>query len=215
MTKQKRGNKKSVKLVLQNRPMKAQLPAVRVTLPFYSQQTLTAATPSAWYTYSLNNVYDPDVSGTGEQPLGFDQYAQFYGRYRVLGVRFVLSFVNTVSGAVNVGCFTATSSSLPSTTGSWFIQPLPSTKSDLLSVSGGGHDAVTFSSSPSIPDVLGVNHREYVTEMDFAATTAGGPARQAFLHIVCAGLGVVPTVRFTLRLWYDVEFSQPIALNLS
>lgn len=215
---QNRKNKKqprTAKAVLQRSPMLAQSPAIRVTLPYYSVATLTSATPAAWYTFSLNNVYDPDVSGTGEQPLGFDQYSQFYGRYRVMGVRFVIEFVNTTTSAMNVGCFTATSSSLPSTTGSWFVQPLPATASRLLSVSGGGRDHTQVSGSPKIWDVLGVTQREYITEMDFAATTGGGPARQAFIHLVANGLGGIPTIRCTFRAWYDVEFSQAVALNLS
>lgn len=34
--------------------------------------------------FRLNSVYDPDLSGTGNQPVGFDQWAAFYNKYRVL-----------------------------------------------------------------------------------------------------------------------------------
>jgi hypothetical protein len=35
------------------------------------------------YIWRLNSLFDPDYSGTGHQPLGFDQWAAFYGSYTV------------------------------------------------------------------------------------------------------------------------------------
>lgn len=34
--------------------------------------------------YRLNSLYDFDLSGTGNQPVGFDQWSAFYNKYRVL-----------------------------------------------------------------------------------------------------------------------------------
>lgn len=33
--------------------------------------------------YMANSCYDPDYSGTGHQPMGFDQWMAIYSRYRV------------------------------------------------------------------------------------------------------------------------------------
>jgi hypothetical protein len=38
-------------------------------------------------TFRGNSVFDPDQSGTGAQPVWFDDYALFYNRYRVVGSR--------------------------------------------------------------------------------------------------------------------------------
>lgn len=35
--------------------------------------------------YRGNSLFDPDLTGTGGQPLGFDQWSAFYGSYTVLG----------------------------------------------------------------------------------------------------------------------------------
>lgn len=35
--------------------------------------------------YSLNSAFDPDVTGVGHQPLGFDEWSAFYSHYEVLG----------------------------------------------------------------------------------------------------------------------------------
>lgn len=45
-----------------------------------------ALSPSTVQTFNLNSVFDPDRSGTGHQPRGYDQLAALYDRYRVLAV---------------------------------------------------------------------------------------------------------------------------------
>lgn len=35
------------------------------------------------YVFRANSLFDPDLTGTGHQPRGFDQWATFYGQYKV------------------------------------------------------------------------------------------------------------------------------------
>lgn len=44
--------------------------------------------------FALNDLYDPNYSGTGHQPYGFDTLASLYRRYRVDTVSFTLQFSN-------------------------------------------------------------------------------------------------------------------------
>lgn len=37
------------------------------------------------YSFRGNSLYDPDYTGTGHQPLYFDQYSEIYNKYRVMG----------------------------------------------------------------------------------------------------------------------------------
>lgn len=41
---------------------------------------------SSCYQFRLNSIYDPDLTSTGHQPLGRDQLALLYNRYRVFAV---------------------------------------------------------------------------------------------------------------------------------
>lgn len=63
-------------------------------------------TSFAYNTFMVNSLYDPDVSGTGHQPMGFDQLTPLYNRYIVTGAKITTSFENsatTVNAGVTVG----------------------------------------------------------------------------------------------------------------
>lgn len=49
----------------------------------YSDTTTHNTAFSASQTWALNGLYDPDITGTGTQPNGFDQFMAFYERYEV------------------------------------------------------------------------------------------------------------------------------------
>lgn len=44
------------------------------------------------YQFLLNSIYDPNYTGGGHQPLGHDQWAQFYKTYKVLGAKITARF---------------------------------------------------------------------------------------------------------------------------
>ena len=54
-----------------------------------------------YHSFRGNSFYDPDESATGHQPLGFDQYAAFYNKYRVYGTKMKLRIVNNDSTQVD------------------------------------------------------------------------------------------------------------------
>lgn len=41
------------------------------------------------YFWRANDLYDPDYSSTGHQPMGFDQWMNLYSKFTVLGSKFV------------------------------------------------------------------------------------------------------------------------------
>lgn len=46
------------------------------------------------YLYRVNSLYDPDYTGTGHAPLGYDQWMEFYSRYCVVGSRMHVKCMN-------------------------------------------------------------------------------------------------------------------------
>lgn len=46
------------------------------------------------YNYCLNGMYDPNITGVGHQPLGYDQIMALYQHYNVLRADFKITLIN-------------------------------------------------------------------------------------------------------------------------
>ena len=56
------------------------------------------------YVFAANGLYDPDISGTGHQPMGFDQMCLFYNHYEVLSSKARMTVYNAAeAGGFNFG----------------------------------------------------------------------------------------------------------------
>lgn len=59
----------------------------------------------ASYYFCANGMYDPNVTGTGHQPLCFDQWGTIYDHYYVLGSKIRATFINGSAGELSPGAF--------------------------------------------------------------------------------------------------------------
>lgn len=59
-----------------------------------------------YHRFRANSCFDPNYTGTGHQPNGFEQWSQFYNHYVVIGskinVRFTLASLTTDTGGMMV-----------------------------------------------------------------------------------------------------------------
>lgn len=55
-----------------------------VKLNYVDRLTLSPGATYCQYTFRGNSLFDPDYTGTGHQPMYFDQYTAIYNKYRVL-----------------------------------------------------------------------------------------------------------------------------------
>jgi hypothetical protein len=84
----------STGLVIRNIPLFAY--RTRRTLQYYATSSfLTGTATSNAYVFSCNGLFDPDVTGTGGQPMGFDQMMNFYNHYTVVRSRITALVMNT------------------------------------------------------------------------------------------------------------------------
>ena len=62
-------------------------------LKYVQQITLdpSSLAPIAAHEFRANSLFDPDYSGTGHQPRGFDQLMVYYDHYRVLGSKITVT----------------------------------------------------------------------------------------------------------------------------
>lgn len=87
-------------------PSKTPWPARQITHLHYADEFDITLTSGSLYNYvfNSNSLYDPDSTGTGHQPLGFDQFSAMYSRYRVLGVQYRVTFGNPATNGAAVRC---------------------------------------------------------------------------------------------------------------
>lgn len=62
-----------------------------------------SATSTAHYTFSANGMYDPNVTGTGHQPNGFDQLMGFFNHYTVVDSTIRVAFAPTTGSNIVPG----------------------------------------------------------------------------------------------------------------
>jgi hypothetical protein len=75
---------------------------VRRKLPYYEYQLARTSTAGAIATYffSANGLFDPNITGTGHQPLGFDTMMTYYEQYTVLSAKISVTFLNNGTNAI-------------------------------------------------------------------------------------------------------------------
>lgn len=219
-SKKMQNNKKSKngKVQLNYGPVQqVQQRATRVVLPWSWSASLgeTAAGAGGSYTFAINNCFDPNFTGAGSQPLGFDQYAALYGRYRVLSVKFEIVAGNRTALPEQFGYFTSPQSTLSADPNAWSVQN-KSARMTMLSPNTAGPAVAHFRGNADMAGLFGVTRAEFEIEHDFVAATGAGPTRAAYLHLFVRGVsGTIATYDYTIRLWMTTEFSNPVALSLS
>lgn len=95
MKKTRRAKNKSMVAFAKNQPFPFQL----VTTLRYHEYVSIALNASGygWATFSCNNLYDPNIGGTGHQPMYFDQLMQIYNHYTCLRSKITVTPVGGVN----------------------------------------------------------------------------------------------------------------------
>lgn len=68
-----------------------------VKFTYTQSNVLYSGTGGIWGTeqvFRLNSIYDPDYTGSGHQPYGYDQMALLYKQYKVIGAMIEIDFMN-------------------------------------------------------------------------------------------------------------------------
>lgn len=133
---------------------------------------------ASFHVFRANSIFDPDHSGTGHQPMGHDQWAQFYNHYRVLGSKIRVDYLNedTAQPAL-VGCFLDDDATTTATF-----------KSDHIIETGRGRWKTVSSVAPSTgkPLVLKYSAKRFHNAVDvkdrndLKATFGTNPSEQAY-----------------------------------
>lgn len=179
------------------------------------RQLFTASTATQDYIYRGNSVYDPDWSGIGNQPLGFDEWASVYSYYRVYASKLTVSFLSVGGGASNQICATC-----PNLTNSSFVSAVRiietpySKKRTLTSVSAKGDCFISnFQSTASI---FGVDKQTVQSDDMYSAAVTNNPTNTWYWHVFAYDLGNgEANVYVVVNITYYCEFYRRKQLDIS
>lgn len=175
-----------------------------------TEPTVGAAATQTW---SLTGCYDPDITGTGVQPIGFDPWTTMYQNFLVLRTTYELTFVNTSSNTVRVGFLMSNLNSLPTSVAAWPSDPCG--KFSVLGSVGGNRAVKTFKGTVEPWTKMQIPKESYITTPDFQGSAIQNPLRQLYMMTYVNGLSAVANVDTVLRLCFQVEWRNPILQSVS
>lgn len=161
------------------------------------------------YSWTCNGMYDPNITGTGAQPRGFDQIMPFYDHYVVIGAKCVVTFQNDSEEPVRVGILIRDVSSVSQQSPDTIQEYRHKRTITLDGITRGGRSFGTVSYKVNPNKFLSRSHPLSDDQLKGSALT--NPAEQCFFQTFAYALdGVsIATVRAQVRIEYTAVFIEP------
>lgn len=201
-------------LVIPNQLFSSSFPReMKVRLNYFELQSFTGTAGIANdRVYNLNSIYDPYVTGTGHQPQGYDQWASFYGRYRVDACKAVVTFTGSTSGS---GIIVTV---LGNNDGAAINDPSVGAETPLAQTAhyAEGGPAVVLRKTFDLALITGVTPTVYKSDDRYQSNFGSSPSEIITLHVLTTDLNTAAVpMSYTVHLVYEVTMFDPIQLPLS
>jgi len=151
----------------------------------YAFTTGAAGIAGTQQAMGLNTLFDPNVTGVGHQPYGFDQFAAFYGKYRVDRVTVDVLW-NTIGSTAEVACLhilqpPSGGITLTGVTTDRAAE-IPQVLTCVLSPSGNTRtQRIRFSCSCA--ELCGVSQQKYEDDPNYSALISANPSLLCYLNM--------------------------------
>ncbi len=192
-----------------------------INLPYVDNIAITAPSggQAAVHVFSLNGMYDPDITGVGHQPRGFDQWCGtensqgMYHHYLVKGAKVEITFCNYGNDPVRVGA-TFKDRQTISTNPADYVESADA-EYVICGKEGSGQEIRKITLYWSGRKWFGKPNLD--TERDLMGSPTSNPIEQAYLHVFCGNMiGLSDTsVRFDIKISYACGFKSPTTPAMS
>lgn len=167
------------------------------------------------YIFRANSIFDPDYTGVGHQPLGFDQWMTLYTRYHVIGAKCTATFVanDTTSANSSAICGIIQTTGTDSPIG---ITNYIENKKSKYRVCQLGTAPTTISSSYSTKKSQGI--KNLMDNYELSGTFLSNPLVEDFFQVFVGNVNTTDDasrVSIQIKLEYIVVFSDPVRLTQS
>jgi len=189
---------------------------IRTKLTYFERSSLNpgAGGIAADRVFRLNSLYDPDLTGVGHQPAGFDQLMALYKYFAVVGAEAHVSFQNTDTTNDAICCASVSNVNTSTTD----IQPIIENgraNYQWLGIRGSSRDCTDMKLAINIGTEVGT--KDVLDNQDLWGTSGADPINQLYLHASCQpnsnnDMGIVGII---VVITYDVYFFEPLTVASS
>lgn len=170
------------------------------------------------YVFNAGGCFDPNVTGTGHQPMGFDQWMNFYEHFVVLGSKISAVYQTTglqpQDGNGIVGIILKSNNTTSATTINEYVETQGCRFRGITPV--GGNNSTTVSNRYSAKKFLGRSN--ILSDPTLKGNVSADPTESAYYEVFAGpsntgyNLGVVNVL---VRIEYIVAFIEPKPLPSS
>lgn len=167
------------------------------------------------YIFRANSLYDPNFTGTGHQPMGYDQLMTFFDHYIVVNARCVVRFMNVLGS--NAAVYLRVDGNNASLSSREELLETGGIVSDVLSANGTPGSNKVLTLDFNIPKYHGVSDTA-VTSMDsLQGDITASPSDGIYFHCGCFDqyAGGAAQVAGQVLIEFDAIFTEPRVPSLS
>lgn len=166
------------------------------------------------YVFSANGLYDPNVTGTGHQPLGFDQLMAMYNHYTVIASTITVMARNADSTYGQFLGVRLAGAVAESTDPQQIIENGRCTYR-MLNQGGQSNDQATVSYGCNVSKFLG--RPNILSEDDLRGTLTTNPAEEAYFKVFGFADQAVDgnQIIFAVQIDYVAIFTEPVLMTTS
>lgn len=177
-----------------------------------------AATGPFIYAFRANSIYDPDYTGTGGQPLGRDQWATLYSKYRVFASKIEVKACNIDSTNATIMAIIP-DNSLTLTYTTLAVSEYPRSRTFVMAPCNGGRSAIIGRHKCKINHIAGLTSTQFKGDPDWASVMGSNPINTVYWNIVFQNLESNTTAtgkqQMRAKVTYYVELFDRVELTAS
>lgn len=186
-----------------------------VALSYADVVGIASTTSPGVHVFRGNSLFDPDLTGTGHQPLGFDQWSAFYQSYMVYGLGYKVTFIGDPDNVCQVSCLYKNNSDAITSFNT--IRERVYTNTALTGLRGARDNIKVLTGYIATKKVFGLKGVLDAQDANYSAGVTGSPTAPWYLHLYSQAedRSTSVSVRAELQLTFYCKFFKRANLNPS
>lgn len=183
----------------------------------FAQSLVGTSGVAASRVYTANGAFDPDISGTGHQIIGFDQVMAAYNHYSVIRAKITVTFLNNGDAPARCGVYINPEATALTNFSQIMENGLIKTCTvDCKSVPA-GERMRSVSLDCDVRRYFGKGRYSELLEDTYSGTAAANPTEQVYFTVFSINPfdATTTTVLYDAVLSYDVIYHEPRKLTSS